>query len=182
MFTDKQIEELIDLLISLDEDTKLYFGCDSLAYPKVMKNKDGQVVFDEKGRTKKEWWAKYATVLIVHMNGNNGCRIFRNISYERTYDKKKDRPAMRLMGEVYRVVELFNQLQPIIKDFDVEIHLDISTDPKNGSNCVAKQAAGYVLGVTQIEPKLKPDAWASSFGADGIGRGFDKRTSVNYGD
>jgi len=49
--------------------------------------------------------------------------------------------------------------------------LDISTNPKYGSNCAAAEAAGYVLGVTGIEPKLKPESWAASFGADGIVHG-----------
>jgi predicted RNase H-related nuclease YkuK (DUF458 family) len=46
-------------------------------------------------------------------------------------------------------------------------------DPKHGSNCAASEAAGYVLGMTGIEPKLKPESWAASFGADGVvhGRG-----------
>ena len=73
---------------------------------------------------------------------------------------------MRLMNEVQKVCELYVQLAPFIDEFDIEIHCDISTDTKNGSNCVATQAAGYVLGVTGITPKLKPDAFAASFGAD----------------
>ena len=75
---------------------------------------------------------------------------------------------MRMMNEVIKVCELYNQLIPFIDEFNVEIHLDISTDPKNGSNCAASEAAGYVLGMTGIEPKLKPDSFASSFGADHV--------------
>lgn len=162
MFTDEQIEEIVNLLSTLDLSTKLYFGCDSIAY-----------------RKNSEWWGKFATVLIVHMNGKNGCKIFRNISYERIFDKKKGRPADRLMKEVYKVSALYNQLIPFVDEFDCEIHLDINPDLKHGSSCVATQAAGYVLGVTQVMPKMKPEAFAASFGADGIGRGFDKR-SVSY--
>lgn len=29
----------------------------------------------------------------------------------------------------------------------------------------------YVLGMTGIEPKLKPESWAASFGADAIAHG-----------
>ena len=159
MFTDEQIEKIIDLLTSLSDDTKLYFGCDSQRY-----KKHG------------EWWAKYATVFIVHMNGKNGCKIFRTISHEKDYDQKKNRPAMRLMNEVRKTAELYMQLAPYVDNYDIEIHLDINPDEKHGSSCVASQAAGYILGMTQIQPKLKPDSWASSFGADGIHRGFDKRS------
>jgi predicted RNase H-related nuclease YkuK (DUF458 family) len=70
------------------------------------------------------------------------------------------------MNEVYKSCELYNQLAPFIDEFDVEIHVDVNTDPKHGSNCVATQAAGYVLGVTGVEAKMKPDAWCASFGAD----------------
>ena len=159
MFTDKQQDDIVELLTSLNNKTKLYFGCDS----QRKKGKDGN------------WYATYATILVVHMDGRKGCRIFSHLDTERDYDKKKNKPAQRLMNEVYRVTTLFNELQPLISGFDVEIHLDISTDPINGSNCVAQQAAGYVLGATGIEAKLKPESWAASFGADGIHRGFNKR-------
>lgn len=152
MFTQKQIEEMIDLLCELSKETKIYMGCDSVRYRKVDR-----------------WYARYATVCVIHMNGKNGCRVFRHSSIEPDYDLKKDRPSMRLMNEVSKVSELYIQLAPFLDEFPIEIHLDINTDPKHGSNCVATQAAGYVLGMTGLNEdsiKLKPDAWASSFGAD----------------
>lgn len=151
MFKKEQIEELVDLLITLSSDTKVYLGCDSIRY--IRNNKQ---------------YARYATVAIVHKNGNQGCRIFSNISKEPDYDLKKNRPKMRMLKEVQKVCELYNQLAPFIDEFDVEIHLDINLDPKHGSNCAANEAAGYVLGMTGVEPKLKPDSWAASFGADYI--------------
>lgn len=154
MFSEKQIEDMVDLLATLSGDTKVYLGCDSVRYFK-------------KGRA----YGRYATVAIVHKNGKNGCRIFSDVSYEPDYDLKKDRPKMRMLNEVRKVCELYNQLAPFIDEFDVEIHLDINTDPKHGSNCAASEAAGYVLGATGIRPKLKPDSWAASFGADGVAHG-----------
>jgi len=154
MFTQKQIEDLVDLLYTLDTDTKIYFGCDS-------------VRFRKHGR----WFAKFATVCVVHMNGRNGCRVFRNVSIEPDYDLKKNRPSMRLMTEVMKVSELYLQVAPFVDEFDCEIHLDINTDPIHGSNCVASQAAGYVLGVTGLEPKLKPEAFAASFAGDHFAHG-----------
>jgi len=151
MFTQTQIEQLVDLLIGLNEETKVYLGCDSVRYIKG-------------GRQ----MARFATVCIVHMNGKNGCRIFSNISHEPDYDMKPSRPKMRMMNEVMKVCELYNQLAPFIDEFDVEIHLDIATDPLQGSNCAANEAAGYVLGMTGVEPKLKPESFASSFGADHV--------------
>lgn len=156
MFTQGQIEEVVDLLLGLDTNTKIYLGCDS-------------VKFRKNGR----WFAKYATVCVIHMNGKNGCRVFRHKSIEPDYDLKKNRPSMRLMNEVQKVAELYIQLAPFIDEYDVEIHLDINRDPKHGSNCVASQAAGYILGVTGVEPKLKPDAFAASFSADHFAHNFE---------
>jgi predicted RNase H-related nuclease YkuK (DUF458 family) len=76
-----------------------------------------------------------------------------------------------MMNEVSKVCQLYTQLAPFIDEYDIEIHLDINTDPKHGSNCAANEAAGFVLGMTGIEPKLKPESWAASFGADGIAHG-----------
>lgn len=160
MFSDEQIEQIVELLSTLSNTTKLYIGCDSIR----KKHTDGN------------WYATYATVLVIHMDGRRGCRIFHVKDTVRDYDQKKNKPSQRLMGEVQRAVTLYHQLHPFIDEFDVEIHLDISSDSRYGSSCVAEQATGYVLGTTGIEPHLKPESWASSFGADGIGRGFHERT------
>jgi len=152
MFTQSQIEELVDLLYTLDTDTKIYIGTDSVRF-----------------RKEDRWYAKYASVCVVHMNGKNGCRVFKHRSIEPDYDMKKNRPAMRLMNEVMKSCELYTQLAPFIDEFDCEIHCDVNINPMHGSNCVASQAAGYVLGVTGLtedQIKLKPDAFAASFGAD----------------
>lgn len=154
MFTERQIEEMIELLITLEPTTKVYLGCDSVRY-----FKNGKAV------------GRYATVAIVHKNGNKGCKIFSNISYEPDFDKNKSKPKLRMLNEVRKVCSLHHQIAEFISDFDIEIHLDINTDPKHGSNCAAQEAAGYVLGMTGIQPKLKPESWAASMGADGVVHG-----------
>ena len=158
MFSQKQVEDLVDLLYMLDSSTRIYIGTDSVRF-----------------RQNDRWYAKYASVCVVHMNGKNGCRVFKHRSIEPDYDLKKNRPSMRLMNEVIKSCELYTQLAPFIDEFDVEIHLDVNTDPIHGSNCVASQAAGYVLGVTGLpeeQIKLKPDALAASFGADHFANNF----------
>ena len=160
MLNDDQIEEILELLTTYNENTKIYLGCDSIRVRR-------------RGRPA----AKFATVCILHKNGNEGCRIFSNISYENDFDQKANKPRLRMLNEVRKVCELYQQLAGIIDDFDVEIHLDISTDPKNGSNIAAQEAAGYVLGVTGIEPKFKPDSFGSSFGADNMVRGGESKKS-----
>jgi predicted RNase H-related nuclease YkuK (DUF458 family) len=149
MFTQKQIEEMVDLLCQLDRNTKIYIGTDSVRF-----KKDGR------------WFAKYCSVAVVHMNGKNGCRVFKHRSVEPDYDLKKNRPSIRLMNETIKSCELYTQIAPFVDEYDCQIHLDINLDEKHGSNCAAKQAAGYVLGVTGLDPVFKPDSFAASFGAD----------------
>lgn len=155
MFTQKQIEDMVDVLLECDINTKVYLGCDSVRYI----SKSGKQM------------ARFATVAIIHKNGKNGCKIFSNVSHESDYDMKASRPKMRMMKEVQKVCELYTEIGPFIDEFDIEIHLDINTDPRHGSNCAASEAAGYVLGMTGIQPKLKPESWAASFGADGVAHG-----------
>lgn len=157
MLTQTQIEEMVDLLVDLSSETKIYLGCDSVRYVSVNNTQ----------------MARFAAVAIVHKNGKNGCRIFSNISREADYDLKPSRPKMRMMKEVQKVCELYTQIAPFIDEFPVEIHLDISQNPANGSNCAASEAAGYVLGMTGLNPKLKPDSFASSFGADHVANHID---------
>lgn len=160
-FSEAQVEEIVNLLSTLDKSTKIYFGCDS-----VRTRRNGR------------WYANFATVFIVHINGKNGCRLFSHLSTEPDYDLRKERPKMRMMKEVQKVCELYSQLIPFIDEFAIEVHLDINTDPKFGSNCAATEAAGYVLGVTGLaedQIKLKPDSFAASFGADAAAHGRFER-------
>jgi uncharacterized protein len=149
MFTQNQIEEIVELLYTLDSNTKIYIGTDSVRF-----KKDGR------------WFAKYASVCVIHKNGKSGCRVFKYRTTEPDYDLKKNRPKMRLLNEVMKSCALYNQLAPFIDEFSVEIHCDISPDPKNGSSCAAREAAGYVNSMTGVEAKMKPLAFAASFGAD----------------
>tara|TARA_R110000796_G_scaffold92303_2_gene196522 strand:+ start:919 stop:1398 length:480 start_codon:yes stop_codon:yes gene_type:complete len=158
VFDQNQIEKLVNLLYSLDENTQIYIGTDSVRF-----NKDG------------DWYAKYASVCVVHMNGQHGCKVFKQKSIEKDYDVKKNRPSLRLMNEVMKSCELYTQLVPFIDEFNVEIHLDVNTNPIHGSNCVAQQAAGYVLGVTGLDEKnikLKPNVLAAIAGADHYANNF----------
>jgi len=143
------IEELREFISEQSADSKIYIGCDSF-------------------RTKKDgkWYASYTTVVVVHMNGRNGCRVFGDISYEPDYDKKKSRPAMRLMNEVYKAVAMLEQIVDVIGEREVELHLDINPDKRYGSSCVVDQAVGYVRGVAGIDPKVKPLGWAATHCAD----------------
>jgi predicted RNase H-related nuclease YkuK (DUF458 family) len=73
---------------------------------------------------------------------------------------------MRLMNEVYKVADLYLKLAPVLADRSVEVHLDISPEPENGSHCVVQQAIGYIRGVCNVSPRVKPHAFAASCAAD----------------
>jgi predicted RNase H-related nuclease YkuK (DUF458 family) len=129
--------------------TKIYLGADS-----------------ERFRESRVWWAEYTTVVVVHINGKHGCKIFGEVDRERDYDQRGDRPSMRLMNEVYRVSELFQRLAPVLADRPVEVHLDINPNEMHASSCVVQQAIGYIRGTCNVIPMVKPQAFAASYAAD----------------
>jgi predicted RNase H-related nuclease YkuK (DUF458 family) len=144
-------EQVKVLLRSLNSETKIYFGCDSIRY-----------------KIRGQWYAEYTTVLVVHKNGRHGCKIFAQVDRERDYDQKASRPFNRMMNEAQRVAELYLSFEDIVYDFGLEheIHLDINQDDIYGSSVAVKAASGYVQGITNITPILKPSAYAASYAAD----------------
>jgi len=147
MFTENEIEEIKVFLE--DHEGTVYLGCDSQKY--------------KKGKT---WYARYTTVVVVHIDDSKGCKVFGFTDSERDFDKNSDKPRMRLMNEVYKVSALYLELAEELEDRNIEIHLDINPDHVHNSNIVFKQATGYILGMTGIEPKVKPEAFAASYAAD----------------
>jgi len=129
-------------------DAKIYLGCDSV---RTRKNK-----------------IRYATVVCIHYGGNNGCKIFGKIDYEKMFDEDKSKPINRMLSEVQRVIDLYNELEDVLIDRldDVEIHLDINSDNSFGSNVAYGAAKGMVEGLLGIKPKFKPEAFAASIAAD----------------
>ena len=143
------IEQARAFIEAQTPETKIYIGGDSERF-KI----DGQ------------WYADYIMVIVVHINGNNGCKIFGEIQRERDYEFKKDRPRMRLMNEVYKIAELYLKLQDVLEDRVVEVHLDINPDEMHGSSCVINEAIGYIKGMCNVVPLVKPNAFAASYAAD----------------
>ena len=142
------IPALIQFLETCNTDTRIYIGCDS-----------------EKLCVDNVWWADYTTVAVVHVNGNNGCKIFGAVERERDYDSSLERPRMRLMNEVYRVAELYLELDRVIAH-DIQVHLDLNKNEIHNSSIVISEAVGYIKGVCGVVPFTKPESWAASYGAD----------------
>ena len=143
------VDQVEKFIAAQGPGTKIYLGADS-----------------ERFRESRVWWAEYTTVVVVHINGKHGCRIFGEVDRERDYDPRGDRPSMRLMNEVYRVSELFQRLAPVLTDRLVEVHLDINPNEMHASSCVVQQAIGYIRGTCNVIPMVKPQAFAASYAAD----------------
>ena len=143
------INEVKSFVDSQGPNTKIYIGGDS-----------------ERFAIGKDWYADYTLAVVVHMNGNNGCKVFGEVQRERVYDQKKDRPRMRLMTEVMKVAELYLKLQEVLEDKEIEVHLDINPSELHGSNCVINEAVGYIRGMCNVVPMVKPNAWCASTCAD----------------
>ena len=143
------LDEVRTFIESQSPDTKIYIGGDS-----------------ERFAIGKAWYADYTLAVVVHINGNNGCKVFGEVQRERDYDQKKNRPRMRLMNEVMKVADLYLKLADVLEDRDVQIHLDINPNEMYGSNCVINEAIGYIRGMCNVVPLVKPNAWAASSCAD----------------
>ena len=143
------LNEVKTFIVSQSPETKIYLGCDS-----------------ERMKIDGIWYADYVLAIVVHINGNNGCKLFGEVHRERDYDQKASRPSMRLMTEVYKVSELYLKLAEVLEDRQVEVHLDINPNEMHGSSCVISQAIGYIKGTCNVIPFVKPRAFAATYAAD----------------
>lgn len=143
------LDEVVDYINATGPATRIYLGADSIRY-----------------KVDRVWWAEYTVAIVVHLDGRHGCRIFGDITQERDYDQRANRPTLRLMNEVYRVSEMYLALAPRVLGRDIEVHLDINPSEMAGSSCVIAQAIGYIRGVCNVVPFVKPDAFAATCSAD----------------
>ena len=111
------------------------------------------------------WYADYIIAIVVHIDGKHGCKIFGEIQRERDFDQQKNKPRMRLMTEVYKVAEMYVALAATIPN-DIEVHLDINPDMMHNSSIVVNEAIGYIKGMCNVVPMVKPKAFAASYAAD----------------
>jgi hypothetical protein len=143
------VDEVKNFIMEQTPETKIYIGGDS-----------------ERVLLGATWYADYKMVVVVHINGNSGCKIFGQTERERDFEQKKDKPRMRLMNEVYKIAELYIKLHDVLEDREVEVHLDINPNEMHGSSCVINEAVGYIRGMCNVIPMVKPRAFAASYAAD----------------
>ncbi len=102
--------------------------------------------------------AEFATV-IVFLRENSGGFMF--ICNEKMQHKMSIKE--RMLIEVGKSIEIAYHLCDLFDKYDVEmeIHVDINTNPQFKSNVALNEAMGYILSMG-FAFKAKPDAFASS--------------------
>lgn len=142
-------QEVIAFMQTMSPETKVYLGADS-----------------EKVKVNGKYFADYTVVIVVHIDGSKGCKLFAETTREADYDQDASKPFTRMMMEAQKVAELHDRFKDIFYDFEVSIHLDINPKKSAGSSCAMEAARGYVKAMTTVEPELKPLAFAGSYAAD----------------
>lgn len=130
-------------------ESKIFIGCDSEVF-----------------RRNSVWLIDYYSVVVIHKNKHNGCKIFGEKVTEIDYTKDKKKPLYRLMQEVYKASDLYLKLEDVIGDREVEVHLDLNPSKKHVSNQIVDQSIGYIKSTCNVVPLIKPNAWCASSVAD----------------
>lgn len=139
------IEEAKQAILDSSQESSVYIGCDSIRF-----------------RKNKIWYAKYSTVVIVHMDSKRGCRLFHESVDLPDYGNLKQ----RLLTEVQYAVATATEIIEVLGNRHMEIHLDINPNPKHKSSVAVKEALGWVKGSLGIDAKIKPSSFAATHAAD----------------
>lgn len=118
---------------------------------------------------------KFATVILITVKENlgggvyvgRGGKIIESSYQMKVHSINKEGVNERMLIEVGKSIETAYEIAPILDKYGIkmEIHADINSDPRWESNKALSQAVGYILGMG-YEFKIKPDAWAASYGGD----------------
>lgn len=139
------IEEAKQAILDSSKESSVYIGCDSIRFKK-----------------NKMWYAKYSTVIIVHMDSKRGCKLFHESVDMPDFGNLKQ----RLLNEVQMAVMAATEIVDVLGERHMEIHLDINPNPKHKSSVAVKEALGWVKGSLGIDAKVKPSSFAATHAAD----------------
>ncbi len=139
------IEEAKQAILDSSPESSVYIGCDSIRFKK-----------------NKMWYAKYSTVVIVHMDSKHGCKLFHDSVDMPDYGNLKQ----RLLTEVQMAVSTATEIIDVLGNRHMEIHLDINPDPKHKSSVAVREALGWVKGSLGLDAKIKPSSFAATHAAD----------------
>ena len=101
---------------------------------------------------------EFATVVLLLRKGKGGYMF---ISSEKTLQRMTIKE--RMLHEVSRSIEIAYHLCSLFDQYrtELEVHADINTNPRFGSNTALSEAMGYILSMG-FTFKAKPDAVAAS--------------------
>ena len=139
------IEQAKQAILESSPSSSVYIGCDSIRF-----------------RKNNMWYAKYSTVVIVHMDSKKGCKLFHESVDMPDYGNIKQ----RLLMEVQFAVTTATDVLDVLGERHMEIHLDINPNPAHKSNVAVKEALGWVKGSLGLDAKIKPSAFAATHAAD----------------
>ncbi|MFN8309490.1 MAG: ribonuclease H-like YkuK family protein [Chitinophagales bacterium] len=100
----------------------------------------------------------FATVILLLRKGKGGYMF---ICSDRSLQKMSIKE--RMLNEVSKSIEIAYHLCPLFDAYktELEVHADINTNPRFGSNTALSEAMGYILSMG-FTFKAKPDAVAAS--------------------
>ena len=139
------IEQAKKAILDSSPESSVYIGCDSIRFKK-----------------NKMWYAKYSTVVIVHMDSKRGCKLFHESVDMPDFGNLKQ----RLLNEVQMAVLAATSIIDVLGDRHMEVHLDINPNPKHKSSIAIKEALGWVKGSLGLDAKVKPASFAATHAAD----------------
>lgn len=130
-------------------ESAVLIGCDSKRFRKKVNGK---------------WlrFAKYCTVVVLHVDSNKGCKLFYKMDVMEDYGSVKQ----RMLNEVMFAVSVALEFQDVVGERPFAFHIDINPNKNFESNKAMAEARGWVLGNLGIEPEFKPNSPAASFAAD----------------
>ena len=145
------LEDAKQAIAASSKESSVYIGSDSIRFKKAG-----------------VWYARYSTVVILHLDSKHGCKLFHNTETYTDYGAMKQ----RLLNEVMFTVNIALELLDVIGDRHLEVHLDLNANPRHKSNVAVKEGLGYVHGqLPGVQVEIKPNGWAASSCADHLVRG-----------
>ncbi len=107
---------------------------------------------------------EFATAIVFVREGKGGFIFYNTYQTERKMSLKE-----RLILEVSDSIQIAYIICPVLDEYNVEleVHVDINTNPEFRSNIALKEAMGYILGMGYTF-KAKPEAFASSYCANKV--------------
>ena len=139
------LEKVKEYIKGCSAETAVYVGSDSKCFKQDKVSK-----------------VAYITVVVIHIDGNKGAKVFKGLNIEKHHGSLRQ----RLMTEVGYAATAAYEISEVVGDRPFEVHLDLNPNPNFKSSTVVKEAMGYIIGTVGFYPHVKPDSIMASNCAD----------------